>query len=239
MPSRREGLMLLALLVAAGLFVGGAFLHSEQRTPPTFTPQATSEPEPEPVAVAIYGDSYTGGSGEGGTGPASWPALLQQRIPEMQSAAFSAGGAGYTAVSPATGQTFPTLVADHPPATADVIVIFGSRNDTGAPEDVGHAAADLYADLRAMTPAAHLLVIGPAWVDDDVPAVVERNRDALASAAATAGATFVDPLAEGWFFDRPELIGSDNVHPTDAGHAYMADKIEPHLRQAIGAVAAA
>ena len=26
---------------------------------------------------------------------------------------------------------------------------------------------------------------------------------------------------------RPELIGGDGVHPTDAGHAYMADKIAP------------
>ena len=42
-----------------------------------------------------------------------------------------------------------------------------------------------------------------------------------------AGATFVDPIAERWFVDRPDLIGRDGVHPTDAGHAYMADKIAP------------
>mgnify|MGYP002623887115 CR=1 FL=1 len=46
-------------------------------------------------------------------------------------------------------------------------------------------------------------------------------------APGVAGATFVDPIAEGWFVGRPELIGADGVHPTDAGHQYLADKIAP------------
>ncbi|MEN0140388.1 MAG: SGNH/GDSL hydrolase family protein, partial [Rhodococcus sp. (in: high G+C Gram-positive bacteria)] len=36
-----------------------------------------------------------------------------------------------------------------------------------------------------------------------------------------------DPIAAGWFVDRPDLIGRDGVHPTNAGHVYMADKIAP------------
>ena len=42
-----------------------------------------------------------------------------------------------------------------------------------------------------------------------------------------AGATFVDPIADRWFVGRPDLIGADGVHPNDAGHAYIADKIAP------------
>ncbi|CFS38985.1 Conserved protein of uncharacterised function%2C possibly exported [Mycobacterium tuberculosis] len=38
---------------------------------------------------------------------------------------------------------------------------------------------------------------------------------------------FVDPIADHWFVDRPELIGADGVHPNDAGHEYLADKIAP------------
>ena len=37
----------------------------------------------------------------------------------------------------------------------------------------------------------------------------------------------MDPIAARWFAGRPELIGKDGVHPTDAGHAYMAAKIAP------------
>ncbi|ETB08755.1 hypothetical protein O980_21950 [Mycobacterium avium subsp. paratuberculosis 08-8281] len=45
-----------------------------------------------------------------------------------------------------------------------------------------------------------------------------------------AGATFIDPIAEHWFVGRPDLIGADGVHPNDAGHQYMADKIAPLIR---------
>ena len=54
-----------------------------------------------------------------------------------------------------------------------------------------------------------------------------RIRDALDYQAGLAGATYVDPIAAGWFVGRPDLIGADGVHPTDAGHAYTADKIAP------------
>jgi len=52
-------------------------------------------------------------------------------------------------------------------------------------------------------------------------------RDSLHDQARAMGAVFVDPLAEGWFVGRPDLIGPDGVHPTDAGHAYLAEKIAP------------
>jgi len=41
---------------------------------------------------------------------------------------------------------------------------------------------------------------------------------------------FIDPLVEGWFVGRPDLIGSDGVHPNDAGHAYLAAKIARLIR---------
>ena len=56
-------------------------------------------------------------------------------------------------------------------------------------------------------------------------------RDAIKNEALAVGADWVDPVADGWFADTPpDFIGVDNVHPTDAGHAYMADKIEPCIR---------
>ena len=52
-------------------------------------------------------------------------------------------------------------------------------------------------------------------------------RDSLRTQAGAMGATFVDPIAENWFVGRPDLVGHDGVHPTDAGHLYMAEKIAP------------
>jgi hypothetical protein len=72
-----------------------------------------------------------------------------------------------------------------------------------------------------------VLVIGPAWPTADPPATVLRIRDILAFQTGLVGATFVDPIAQGWFVGRPDLIGPDGVHPTDAGHAYLAEQIAP------------
>ncbi len=58
-------------------------------------------------------------------------------------------------------------------------------------------------------------------------------RDALATVARASGATFVDPLAERWFVDRPDLIAVDGVHPNDAGHAYLAQRIAPLIAAAL------
>ena len=72
-----------------------------------------------------------------------------------------------------------------------------------------------------------MLVIGPAWPTADPPRKVLRIRDTLAYVSSAVGAPFVDPIAERWFVGQPGLIGADGVHPTDAGHAYLADKIAP------------
>ena len=76
-----------------------------------------------------------------------------------------------------------------------------------------------------------IVVIGPVWTDPDPPPDVLQTRDVIQTEAGSKGAIFVDPIAEGWFRDNPDLIGSDGVHPTDAGHAYMADKIAPLIAQ--------
>jgi lysophospholipase L1-like esterase len=70
-------------------------------------------------------------------------------------------------------------------------------------------------------------VIGPPWPTADVPDAVLQVRDVLYGQARAAGATWIDPIAERWFVGRPDLIGHDGVHPNDAGHAYLADKIAP------------
>jgi len=72
-----------------------------------------------------------------------------------------------------------------------------------------------------------LLVIGPPWTDSEPPIDVLYIRDILSGQANEAGATFIDPISDGWFVGRPDLIGPDGVHPNDAGHAYMAEKIAP------------
>lgn len=184
--------------------------------------------------VAVIGDSYTTGGDEGGRGAKGWTAqaweLLAHQGVQIAADVAAEGGAGY-GVRGNRGSVFEGLAARAVRPEDALVVFYGSRNDQGVdPATFFGAALGALNVARSAAPTAPLLVIGPPWPTADVPASVTLIRDVLAADARTVGATFVDPIAERWFVGRPELIGKDGVHPTDAGHAYMADKIAPLIR---------
>lgn len=199
---------------------------------PAFTiPQA-----PETTSIAVIGDSYTGGSKEGGMEDVNWVPLAQYALSSkdrpVRIRAESAGGSGYVNVGP-TGKVFSDLVAEAIRPGTDLIVFFGSRNDMEEATLVGRAATSAFDEATAVSPSGELLVIGAPWVDSDVPQSITVVNTALKQATDGAGGTFIDPVAEGWFFENPELIGSDGVHPTDAGHEYLAKQIVPHIEKVL------
>jgi lysophospholipase L1-like esterase len=181
--------------------------------------------------VAVIGDSYTTGTGEGGQGPRGWAARTWQALArqglQVVPYVVSEGGAGY-GVRGNHGSVFSDLTARAVRPNDSLVVFFGSRNDQGVDPAVLAGMVQNAFDLaRRTAPSARLLVIGPPWPTADVPHDVLQIRDILSAQAQAAGATFVDPIAEQWFVGRPDLIGPDGIHPNDAGHAYMADKIAP------------
>jgi lysophospholipase L1-like esterase len=184
--------------------------------------------------VAVVGDSYTTGTDEGGLGSNSWTARTWSTLtgPGLRIASDVAaeGRAGYGAVGD-HGSIFQDLTARAVKAEDVLVVFFGSRNDQEIDPvllaERAHATFDL---ARRRAPSARFLVIGPPWPTIDVPVPMLVIRDVLAAAAWAAGAQFVDPIGERWFVDRPDLIGTDGVHPNDAGHEYLADKIVPLIR---------
>jgi lysophospholipase L1-like esterase len=181
--------------------------------------------------VAVIGDSYTTGSDQGGNGakgwtPQVWSALADHGIAVTPTVAAE-GGAGYCTRGN-RGSVFEDLTVRAVKPDDVLVVFFGSRNDM--PVEPTRLSVAMYGTLklaRRIARSAELLVIGPAWPTADPPPEVLRIRDVLGYQADLAGATFVDPIAARWFVGRPELIGADGVHPTDAGHAYMAAKIAP------------
>jgi len=181
--------------------------------------------------IAVIGDSYTTGGDLGGLGSNGWAArawqlLARQGLPVTANVAAE-GGAGY-GTRGNHGSVFEDLTADAVKPDDALVVFFGSRNDQGVdPTQLSVLAYGTYQLARRTAPSAKFLVIGPPWPTADPPDTVLRIRDALKYQAGVAGATFIDPIAAGWFVGRPELIGKDGIHPTDAGHAYMAAKIAP------------
>ena len=222
----------VALVVLAGAFLAPGAPVPAQTVPAQTMPAQTMVSRESPLFnVAVVGDSYTTGSTEGGNGAQGWTALTWRALArqglEVNPSVAAEGRAGYV-VRGYRGNVFGDLT---PRAVApdDVLVVFfGSRNDQGAdPLALAGMTQDAFATARRIAPRADLLVIGPPWPTADVPPAVLQIRDILRITAGMAGATFVDPIAEQWFVGRSDLIGADGVHPTDAGHAYMADRIAP------------
>jgi lysophospholipase L1-like esterase len=181
--------------------------------------------------IAVIGDSYTNGTAIGGQGPKSWPTLawmtLARRGMQVAADVAAEGRAGY-GVRGDQGNLFADLTPRVVKPDDALVVFYGSRNDQGIdPNALSGQIFNALSLARGIAPNARLLVIGPPWPTPDVPPAVLQIRDVLSFQSMLAGATFVDPIAAGWFMDRPDLIGPDGVHPTDAGHAYMADKIAP------------
>lgn len=193
------------------------------------TPQGT-----RPVRILVVGDSYTAGGREGGAGAASWAHLVARQLTaegrRVTLEVAAAGGSGYVRTGP-RHTTFVKL-AQRTRSERDLVVFLGSRNDIAAAPEVQAAAEAAFATVRAASPRAALLVVGPPWVDADPPDYIRADRDAVEAAARAAGATFVDPLAEGWFTGwAGRFIGAGSIHPTDAGHRYMADLLLPSIEK--------
>lgn len=202
--------------------------YESRYTEPSTAPPAAAQP------VAFIGDSYVGGSGEGGMRDKGWPALvttqLEQQGIHIRPDIGSAGGSGYVNRGP-TDKVFADLIPEAVHPDDRLVVVFGSRNDRGIPTDtLATAVRDTLAGVKATAPNAALLVIGPTWFGDPTPAILEV-RDTLRAQAQAVGAVFIDPITDGWFTGQAGLEGADGVHPNDAGHVYLAEKIGPLITQ--------
>ncbi|MGY1624196.1 SGNH/GDSL hydrolase family protein [Geodermatophilus sp. SYSU D00965] len=201
---------------------------------PTVQETAAEEEPTTPPVLAVYGDGYSAGSALGGQGETGWPALVARQLgADLRLNAVAR--AGYAAVG-ANGQDFAGLVSATPVPDATVTVVFGSRNDLGSPVSaVAGNATETLQLIRRSAPNTELVVVGPAWSTADAPADLLPLRNAVADAARAADATFVDPLAEGWFAQPGVLIAPDEVSPTDAGHEFLASRIAPVVQEALSA----
>lgn len=224
----------LALLTVAALIAGcGNTASIPQSEPERVT--FTQAPLADTNYIAVVGDSYTAGSAMGGHAEHGWPALVEARLRSegIQNDVISgaAGAAGYVSRGHDQKGVFSDQVDRVVGVNDRLVVLFGSRNDELVPAaQLVEAVHKTLSTVQAKAPNAKILVIGPVWVNADPSPGILRNRDILQGAASGIGATFIDPIADRWFVDHPELIGSDGQQPTNEGHVYLADKIAPLVK---------
>ncbi len=161
-----------------------------------------------------------------------WPALVADAV-GADVEVISAGASGYLAAGDG-GLTYQDLVA-RIPADADVVIVMGSDDDDGRSEsDIQAAAVRALQEARSRAPEATLIVASTPWVEAVPRQGIVITRDAVRAAADEMGAVFVDSLAEGWLVTGPPgQIGFDGLHPTDLGHAEIADDLIPVVAQAL------
>lgn len=136
---------------------------------------------------------------------------------------FAQGGTGYTNPGQvADNETdYPDRVPEVVAYAPDVVLVQGSTND-GDPEDTARAATATLNALRAALPNAAIIVIGPT--QNPVASTTLAVDQALGQAAQQAGVAFTD--AWQWLDPAdPSLWSEDNVHPSNAGHQALADRV--------------
>lgn len=231
----------LALLAAAGLLTVYALSQSAEANGsqrPTDTNSTGATLTAKVPQIDIVGDSYVAGSAQGGKGATNWTKLIGSRFnargQQVDMNVMALPGSGYLARG-STDLVFRETATLRLRPTADVVVVFGSRNDGRQTEAAMYQAAkSLYSDIHNIAPQAQVVVIGPVWVDADVPDFIAANNVIMARAAEEENVQYIDALEEGWFAGPEEgLIGADGIHPTDAGHAYLAAKLLPMLDEKI------
>ncbi|WP_326819733.1 SGNH/GDSL hydrolase family protein [Streptosporangium sp. NBC_01756] len=180
---------------------------------------------PAPL-VMIIGDSFTVGSGP----VERWDTYAAKAARELGWQLVTAGAAGTGFVNPGPArrtfqESFTEELSWRP--APDLLIVSGGHNDrrTGFGK-VNKAARRLLELARTTWPHTRIIVIGPLWMAKP-PRWAYGVRDAVAVAADTEGATFLDPLGEHW---RRETILPDGVHPTLAGHVQVARWLVTALR---------
>lgn len=226
-----------------GLVVGCGGGPPASTTPPE---SATLQAGLDPTAayVTIIGDSYTSGSTFGGKGRNGWPAraaaLLQEQGLKITPVVGAKDGSGYFDHRNEGGVRFLDQVRQVVGKRDQLVILFGSLNDRATTPDkllkLGSYVQRALAEAKKRAPDAKILVIAPVWglAPDPPPGVLEA-RDVIRVQAEGIGAAFTDPIAEGWFRDRPEMLSSHGGRVNDAGHQYLADKIAPLITQQLQA----
>jgi lysophospholipase L1-like esterase len=223
------GVLLLAFGSAAvGLRLGG---DPPVRTVAAAAARPEQHAQPRPL-LAVIGASFSAGVGAGSPGNA-WPEAAARTL-GWRLAVSADSGAGY--VNPGLGHRgpFARLAADldlrrlHP----SVVIVQGGHDDIGEPPSlVAERVTQLIHLVRTASPESRLDLLTVFYTGDRPSPAAVATDTAIVTAArhADPGITVFDPLTGHWRFPRI----ADHLHPSPAGHRWIADQLIPTLRRQV------
>ena len=192
--------------------------------------------DPDPAAkraprALFFGDSYFVGGGCSPDRNADMAALAGREL-GYRPVVRGAGGTGFVQGNP--DYDIPPYLAQIDAGELDVanprlVVIQGGSNDVGEPADqVRKNARTVLQIARGKYPNAVLMLVGPmdtyGGYGDSIPI-----RNALRTVARKLHVPFIDAMK--WTAGRDDLLCSDYVHPTYAGHVYLGHKLAKALKK--------
>ena len=174
----------------------------------------------DPLNAAFLGDSCTTGLQHQIRAPLG-SALVAQKMAWFEHQ-FSHGGNGYYRGDPNFLALTDQVAESHP----DVVVVAGGFVDAidpaYNPDAVAAAVFETYRALRDRLPNARIIAVGPTTPYSISARIVQVDADVQAAAGAVSAqyiSLLVPPVI------TPDMVDSDGVHPNDAGHAAIADRI--------------
>jgi lysophospholipase L1-like esterase len=195
---------------------------------------------PAPLAkthrqTALFvGDDFT--AGYGGIGRNAYPRIVCNGM-RMNCNVDAQVGTGLVSdgreYSSNTFRMIDRLRNDQKLYDADVVIVDAGRNDIEVDPIVYGDALDQY--LRRVTeiwPGAAIVVIAPSYVSSEPYADYDTRISVIRNVVQSFEGSLIDPIAEGWFDDADvsTLLLPDHFHPNQAGHQFIATKLEESLR---------
>lgn len=177
--------------------------------------------------AAFYGDSYTRGAGASDLS-GRWSTQLSEDR-GWDEANPSVDGLGYVNNRDLLSNDVVDVIVEEDP---DIVLVTMGLNDNFAmPDKAEEIEAAIHDDLNTFAddlPDARLVVVEPFWYSDERPASVDTIIGWVRDAASDVDADYI-PGASRWLEGHPEWFAADGIHPNDAGHTHIADRMDVEL----------
>ncbi|WP_156760130.1 SGNH/GDSL hydrolase family protein [Microbacterium karelineae] len=185
-------------------------------------------------SLLVFGDSWTVGLAS--STPTGGYAYLTGELLGWDTTVDGENGSGYLRPGEFGGLYGSRVVQLDPDLDPEIVVVQGSINDRGENLDrLSGAAQSVWRALEALYPDAELVVLGPAPSTIPVADTVGRIDRVLSRLAEREGVTYISPVQDEWitsanYDDVIDTSSSGHNHPSDDGHAFLAEALADHLR---------